>query len=96
MHHTRTDQLLYPGVGGDEETMAINFSASFAACLAAGLKVPRQFMYCIAQGWIGEYEIRSVESQNKRNAVYIALTRCSLSQETAQDSIDLVHRTASS
>ncbi|XP_046660459.1 zinc finger protein 502-like isoform X3 [Homalodisca vitripennis] len=29
--------------------MAINFSASFAACLAAGLKVPRQFMYCIAQ-----------------------------------------------
>lgn len=30
--------------------MAINFSASFAACLAAGLKVPRQFMYCIAQG----------------------------------------------
>lgn len=30
--------------------MAINFSASFAACLAAGLKVPRQIMYCIAQG----------------------------------------------
>lgn len=29
--------------------MAINFSASFAACLAAGLKVPRQFMYCISQ-----------------------------------------------
>uniref|UniRef100_A0A1B6C375 C2H2-type domain-containing protein n=1 Tax=Clastoptera arizonana TaxID=38151 RepID=A0A1B6C375_9HEMI len=29
--------------------MAINFSASFAACLAAGIKVPRQFMYCIAQ-----------------------------------------------
>ncbi|PSN45424.1 hypothetical protein C0J52_20849 [Blattella germanica] len=29
--------------------MAINFSASFAACLAAGLKVPRQIMYCIAQ-----------------------------------------------
>ncbi|XP_073968378.1 uncharacterized protein isoform X4 [Rhodnius prolixus] len=29
--------------------MALNFSASFAACLAAGLKVPRQFMYCIAQ-----------------------------------------------
>lgn len=30
--------------------MAINFSAaSFAACLA-GLKVPRQIMYCIAQG----------------------------------------------
>lgn len=30
--------------------MAINFSASFAACLAAGLKVPRQIMYCISQG----------------------------------------------
>lgn len=30
--------------------MAINFSASFAACLAAGIKVPRQIMYCIAQG----------------------------------------------
>jgi hypothetical protein len=29
--------------------MAINFSASFAACLAAGLKVPRQIMYCISQ-----------------------------------------------
>uniref|UniRef100_A0A8D9ECP7 Zinc finger protein Xfin n=1 Tax=Cacopsylla melanoneura TaxID=428564 RepID=A0A8D9ECP7_9HEMI len=30
--------------------MAINFStASFAACLAAGLKVPRHVMYCIAQ-----------------------------------------------
>ncbi|XP_063235713.1 myeloid zinc finger 1-like isoform X2 [Bacillus rossius redtenbacheri] len=29
--------------------MALNFSASFAACLAAGLKVPRQIMYCIAQ-----------------------------------------------
>ncbi|XP_017772553.1 PREDICTED: uncharacterized protein LOC108559720, partial [Nicrophorus vespilloides] len=31
--------------------MAINFSASFAACLAAGLKVPRQIMYCISQGY---------------------------------------------
>lgn len=29
--------------------MALNFSASFAACLAAGLKVPRQIMYCISQ-----------------------------------------------
>lgn len=29
--------------------MAINFSASLAACLAAGLKVPRQIMYCISQ-----------------------------------------------
>jgi len=34
----------------DGDIMAINFSASFAACLAAGLKVPRNFMYCIAQG----------------------------------------------
>lgn len=34
----------------NDQAMAINFSASFAACLAAGLKVPRQFMYCIAQG----------------------------------------------
>jgi len=38
-------------LGSDEgDIMAINFSASFAACLAAGLKVPRNFMYCIAQG----------------------------------------------
>ncbi len=29
--------------------MAINFSASFAACLAARLKVPSQIMYCISQ-----------------------------------------------
>ncbi|XP_055630809.1 endothelial zinc finger protein induced by tumor necrosis factor alpha-like isoform X2 [Toxorhynchites rutilus septentrionalis] len=29
--------------------MAINFSASFAACLAAGFKMPRQIMYCISQ-----------------------------------------------
>lgn len=38
-------------IGSDEgDIMAINFTASFAACLAAGLKVPRNFMYCIAQG----------------------------------------------
>ncbi|XP_050546354.1 myeloid zinc finger 1-like isoform X3 [Daktulosphaira vitifoliae] len=37
-------------IGSNEgNSMAINFSASFAACLAAGLKVPRNFMYCIAQ-----------------------------------------------
>ncbi|XP_044737092.1 zinc finger protein 568 isoform X2 [Chrysoperla carnea] len=29
--------------------MAINFSASFAACLAANLKMPRHVMYCISQ-----------------------------------------------
>jgi len=41
--------LIYLG-SDDGDIMAINFSASFAACLAAGLKVPRNFMYCIAQG----------------------------------------------
>jgi len=41
--------LIYIG-SDDGDIMAINFSASFAACLAAGLKVPRNFMYCIAQG----------------------------------------------
>ncbi|XP_045464954.1 zinc finger protein 250-like isoform X1 [Harmonia axyridis] len=35
--------------------MAINFSASFAACLAAGLKVPRQIMYCISQDTAAPY-----------------------------------------
>lgn len=42
--------------------MAINFSAaSFAACLA-GLKVPRQIMYCIAQGT----SQKTLEPVNKR------------------------------
>lgn len=44
-----TLKLLIEKAKRKHTTMAINFSASFAACLAAGLKVPRQIMYCISQ-----------------------------------------------
>ncbi|XP_072154049.1 uncharacterized protein jim isoform X4 [Bemisia tabaci] len=45
--------------------MALNFSASFAACIAAGLKVPRQFMYCIAQDTGAPYVLYNKDSVEK-------------------------------
>lgn len=51
--------------------MAINFSASFAACLAAGLKVPRQIMYCISQDTGAPYVLYkdSQEAAERSNAL---------------------------
>lgn len=48
--------------------MALNFSASFAACLAAGLKVPRQIMYCISQDTGAPYVLYK-DSQDAAAAV---------------------------
>ncbi|XP_032309557.1 zinc finger protein 768 isoform X3 [Drosophila ananassae] len=47
--------------------MAINFSASFAACIAAGLKVPRQIMYCITQDTGQPYVLYKDSQDAERN-----------------------------
>ncbi|XP_031629708.1 zinc finger protein 37 isoform X4 [Contarinia nasturtii] len=49
--------------------MAINFSASFAACLAAGLKVPRQIMYCISQDTAPYVLYKDSQEAAERNAL---------------------------
>lgn len=51
--------------------MAINFSASFAACIAAGLKVPRQIMYCITQDTGQPYVLYKDSQDAERNAAAI-------------------------
>lgn len=51
--------------------MAINFSASFAACIAAGLKVPRQIMYCITQDTGQPYVLYKDSQEAERNAAAI-------------------------
>ncbi|XP_055903023.1 zinc finger protein 629 isoform X3 [Eupeodes corollae] len=55
--------------------MAINFPASFAACIAAGLKVPRQIMYCISQD-TGQPYVLYKDSQEaaERNAAALGGT----------------------
>lgn len=54
--------------------MAINFSASFAACIAAGLKVPRQIMYCITQDTGQPYVLYKDSQEAERNAAAISGT----------------------
>ncbi|XP_075164451.1 zinc finger protein jim isoform X2 [Haematobia irritans] len=54
--------------------MAINFSASFAACIAAGLKVPRQIMYCITQDTGQPYVLYKDSQEAERNAAAIGGT----------------------
>jgi len=54
--------------------MAINFSASFAACIAAGLKVPRQIMYCITQDTGQPYVLYKDSQDAERNAAAIGGT----------------------
>ncbi|KAK9745011.1 hypothetical protein QE152_g7311 [Popillia japonica] len=56
--------------------MAINFSASFAACLAAGLKVPRQLMYCISQDYTSSplrYASNTSRKCNLKDTIYLKL-----------------------
>ncbi|XP_055378519.1 zinc finger protein 37 isoform X2 [Condylostylus longicornis] len=56
--------------------MAINFSASFAACLAAGLKVPRQIMYCISQDTGAPYVLyKDSQEAAERNAAALGGTQ---------------------
>lgn len=57
--------------------MAINFSASFAACIAAGLKVPRQIMYCITQDTGQPYVLYKDSQEAERNAAAIGSTAAS-------------------
>lgn len=54
--------------------MAINFSASFAACIAAGLKVPRQIMYCITQDTGQPYVLYKDSQDAERNPGAIGAT----------------------
>ncbi|XP_037934316.1 endothelial zinc finger protein induced by tumor necrosis factor alpha isoform X11 [Teleopsis dalmanni] len=54
--------------------MAINFSASFAACIAAGLKVPRQIMYCITQDTGQPYVLYKDSQDAERNAAALGGT----------------------
>ena len=54
--------------------MAINFSASFAACIAAGLKVPRQIMYCITQDTGQPYVLYKDSQEAERNAAALGGT----------------------